>query len=371
MPRPQRSVSALLGILVAILAVALVTAALLPLRERVNSTTIALVQLVVIVVVATVFEARAALTASLLAAFSFNFFFLLPYYTLTISEPQNWVALFVFLAVAITVGHLSATSNRRRAEAERLYKELEDAFEKASIAEGLRRSEKLKTSLLDAVTHDFRTPLTSIKASVTMLIEDAHLGKSERSLDSHGRAELLEVINEETDRLNTFVESMVELARFQAGKTELRRSSATAEEIVVKAAKRAKSFRDGHKLKSRVEPSLPTMSVDSRYIVEAVYNLIQNAAKYSPPGTTIEIAASRHNNEIRFVVEDEGPGIPESERDSVFERFYRGGNEEKGLGMGLAIVRGIIEAHGGKIWVESGKKGTKFVFDLPSSENGR
>src|SRR5215468_6006752 len=164
--------SGYIGVFAAVLAIVLVTVLLLPLRETVNSTTIALVQLLVIVLVATFFRRWAALTASVLAAFSFNFFFLPPYGTLTIAEPQNWVALFVFLAVALTVGNLSAMSNRRRIEAERLYKELEEAFEIASEAEGLKRSEKLKTALLDAVSHDFRTPLTSIKASVTMLIDD-------------------------------------------------------------------------------------------------------------------------------------------------------------------------------------------------------
>lgn len=368
-----RSFRRLVGTAVAMVAVTLSTVLLVPIRESVNSTAIALILLLVVVLVATLFQRWAALTASILAALSFNYFFLPPYYTLTIDKPQDWVALFVFLAVAIAVGHLSATSNKRRAEAERLYKELEDAFERASEAEALKRSEKLKSSLLDAVTHDFRTPLTSIKASVTMLIEDVHLGKGKHALDSHGRAELLDVINQETDRLNSFVDSMVELARFQAGETELQRSFATAEEIVVKAANRARSVKDAHRLNSRVEPSLPRLSVDPRYVVEALYNLIQNAAKYSPPGTTIEIAASRYNDGIRFSIEDEGPGIPESERELVFERFYRSGpdkNKEKGLGMGLSIVRGIIEAHGGKIWIESGKRGARFVFDLPVASNG-
>jgi len=357
-----------------VLAIALVTVGLLPLRDSINTATVALIQLLVVVLVATFLRRRAAITASVLAALSFNFFFLPPYYTLSIYTAQDWVAMLVFLAVALMVGHLSAMSNRRRVEAERLYKELEDAFEKASHTEALKRSEKLKTSLLDAVTHDFRTPLTSIKASATMLIEDRHLAKNERTLDSHSRGELLDVINEETDKLNTFVESMVELARFEAGETELQRSAVTAEEIVVKAARRARSVRPTHKLESQVEPGLPTLSVDSRALVEAVYNLIDNAAKYSPAGTTIHIGAENEHGDVRFSVEDEGPGIPESERGSVFERFYRGGlgvAREKGLGMGLAIVRGIIEAHGGKIWVESGKRGARFVFDLPANSHGR
>ena len=366
-----RAYRRVIGVMVATVATAFTTIALVPLRNDINSTTIALVFLLVVVLVASVFQRWAALTAAILASLSFNYFFLPPLYTLTIAEPQNLVSLFVFLAVAVAVGHLSATANKRRTEAEHLYKELEDAFEVASEAEALKRGEKLKTSLLDAVTHDFRTPLTSIKASVTMLINDNQLERRERSLDQHSRSELLEVINEETDRLNTFVESMVELARFQAGDSDLRRSSVTAEEIVVKAAKRARELKPSHKLRSQVEPSLPPLSVDSRAIVEAVFNLIDNAAKYSPAGSTIEIGAGRNNGSVRFFVEDEGPGIPESDRESVFERFYRGSDGDRhGLGMGLAIVRGIIEAHGGEIWVESGRKGARFVFDLPARADG-
>jgi len=361
----------IVGVMVAIVAITFTTIVLVPLRETVNSTTIALAYLLVAVLVSTFFQRWAALTSAILAALAFNYFFLPPVYTLTIAEPQNLVALFVFLAVAVTVGHLSSTSNKRRAQAERLYKELEEAFDAASEAEALRRSEKLKTSLLDAVTHDFRTPLTSIKASVTMLIENNQLPREERNLDQHSRGEFLQVINEESDRLNTFVESMVELARFQAGDGGLERSSVAPEEVVLKAARRAKSIRPEHSLRSAIEPNLPEVSADSRALVEVLYNLVENAAKYSPAGTAIHIGAARHNGSVRFSIEDEGPGIPESERESVFERFYRGDKSDGGLGMGLAIVRGIIEAHGGRIWVESGKKGARFVFDLPAKTDGR
>ena len=360
----------IIGVMVAIVSMAFTTVVLVPLRDSVNSTAIALAYLVVAVLVSTFFQRWAALTSAILAALAFNYFFLPPYYTLTIAEPQNWVALFVFLAVAVTVGHLSSTANKRRSEAEHLYKELEEAFDAASEAEALRRSEKLKTSLLDAVTHDFRTPLTSIKAAVTMLIENNQLPKEERNLDQHSRGELLQVINEESDRLNTFVESMVELARFQSGDKGLNVSAVAPEELVIKAARRARSIQD-HKLRSEVEPDLPAVSVDSRAVVEALYNLVENAAKYSPAGSDIHIAAARHNGSVRFSIEDEGPGIPASERESVFERFYRGDKSGGGLGMGLAIVRGIIEAHGGRIWVESGQKGARFVFELPARSDGR
>jgi len=359
-----------LGTVSSMTGIGAITAALLPFRDDINETTVALAEILVVVLVATFFGWLSALFASLLAGLSLNYFFLPPYNALAISDPENLLAFGVFLAIAVTVGHLSATASKRRSEAERLYKDLEDAFEKASEAEALRRSEKLKTSLLDAVSHDFRTPLTSIKASVTMLIEDNQLPAQERNLDQHGRGELLQVIEEESDRLNTFVESMVELARFQAGDSKLHVAAVSPEEIVLKAARRARSIQS-HKLRSGIEPDLPAVSVDARAIVEALYNLIDNAAKYSPQGTPIEITAAKHNGTVRFAIEDEGPGIPEAERDTVFERFYRSNKSAGGLGMGLSIVRGIVEANGGKIWVEPGKKGARFVFELPAVANGR
>jgi K+-sensing histidine kinase KdpD len=372
MPYPLGRFSIAAVVALSLLAVSLATAVLWTLREQINPTTVALVELLVIVLIARVFEWRAALAASVAASLAFNYLFLPPYYTFHIAEPQNWIAFIVFVSVAATVGHLSSMSNRRREEAERLLQELESAFEKASEAEGLKRSEALKSALLDAVTHDFRTPLTSIKASVTMLIEDAQFKSSD--LDRHARNELLEVINEETDRLNTFVESMVEAARFQAGSELLTRIPASPEEIILKAARRSKSLKQTHNLRSMIEPDLPSLQVDSRSVVEALFNLIENAAKYAPEGTEITIAAARNNGGVRFSVEDEGRGVAEADRELVFERFYRDDrspNNKHGLGMGLAIVRGIIEAHGGRIWVEDGAKGARFVFDLPVNSNGQ
>jgi two-component system sensor histidine kinase KdpD len=370
MPLGQKGPRTLVPISLAVGAVVVVTLVLYLFRERANPATVALCYVLTIVVCAIAFESWAALAASLAASFGLNFFFLPPYYTLTIADPQNWITLFVFLTVAVAVGQLSARERRRAAEAERLYGELDAAFETASGAEAVRRSEKLKTALLDAVTHDMRTPLTSIKASVTMLIDENIRGPETAALDSRGRGELLEVINEETDRLNTFVESMVELAQIQSGQRKFARAAVLPEEIIVAAARRAKAIRSTHKLVSNVEPDLPKLNVDPRAMAEAVYDLLQNAAKYSPPGTTVLVSAARSGECVRFAVEDEGKGIPDAEREAVFERFYRSDDKSAGLGMGLAIVRGIVEGHGGKIWVESGKSGTRFVFDLPASDVG-
>src|SRR5215204_1998641 len=222
-------------------AVFLITAIPESVHTRVSSTTIALVLLLVILFSASFFGRNPALLASLAAMLSFNFFFLPPYGTWHIADSTNWVA---FILTAVTAGELSAYARRRADEAtrgkleiERLYSELQDAFEQASQAEALRQSEKLKSSLLDAVTHDLRTPLTSIKASVTTLLED----KKEKILDEEGHVEFLEIINEETDRLNEFIEGMVGLAKIEANALHIRKSWSELEEIINNALERAKN----------------------------------------------------------------------------------------------------------------------------------
>ena len=353
------------GYLSAVSGVVLITSALAPFREHINATTVALALLLVVLLIATIFGSRPALLASLLGVFCFNFFFLPPVYTLTIADPQNWIALFAFLAVAVTVGQLSAKVKKRAEEAERLYQELQRAFEKASRAEAFRQGEKLKSALLDAVTHDLKTPLTSIKASVTMLIEEQEQDSIHVTLEREGRGDLLEVINEETDRLNTFVESMVEMARLETGEMTWRKKQTSVEEIISNSLQRAESFTATHKIIVNEEKDLPPLSVDSKAISEVLYNLLDNAVKYSPADSTIEISVSRNGDKILFSVEDEGLGIIEENREKVFQKFYRANHNAKGFGMGLAIVRAIIEAHNGKIWIEDGKTGSRFIFGLP------
>ena len=218
--------------MLALSGLAILTAIMFALGNYVNPITVALVFLLFILFLATVFGSKPAVFASILAMLCFNYFFLPPFGTLTIADPQNWIALFAFFVVAITAGQLSAKAKRRAEEAERLYRELQEAFEKTSQAEALKQSEKLKSALLDAVTHDLRTPLTSIKASVTMLLEESQENDVHITLEPHGREELLEIINEETDRLNGFVESMVEVAQLETGDFHWRKTPTEVEEII-------------------------------------------------------------------------------------------------------------------------------------------
>ena len=151
-----------------------------------------------------------------------------------------------------------------------------------------------------------------------MLIEEHGQDPIHLTLEREGRGELLEVINEETDRLNDFIESMVELARIEAGEFNLRKISSEVEEILSNALQRAESLVANHRIIINAEENLPTISVDSKAIAEVVYNLLDNAAKYSPKNSTIEIRVKRAGDKIRFAVEDEGKGIAESEREKVF-----------------------------------------------------
>jgi two-component system sensor histidine kinase KdpD len=377
------------GYLVAASGIGVTTAVLKLFSSHVNATTVALALLLVVLLVATWYGARPAVAASLLGVLCFNHFFLPPFGTLTIAAPDNWIALFAFLVTAITVGQLSAHAKRRaeeadeaRQEIERLYEELRSAFERASHAEALKQSEKLKSALLDAVTHDIRTPLTSIKASVSTLLEELRattVNGEPAILDIEARKEMLEVIDEESDRLNRFVEGLIELARIEAGELHLRRRWGVLDEIVAIVLKRAEPLTRGHEVKVEIADDLPAVQVDPRAVAEVMFTLIDNAVKYSAAGTRIFIdARPAQDAMIQIAVEDQGQTIPRELRERVFDKFFRAtrdgdsgiNTKPKGTGMGLAVAKGIVEAHGGHIWIEDKSRGvgTRVVFTLPISD---
>ena len=376
----------LLGYFVAVVVIAAATAVLKVFGGHINPTTVALALLLLVLFVATAWGPKPAVLASILGVVCFNFFFLPPVGTFTIADPEDWVALFAFLITAITVGQLSSHAKRRaeeaneaRKEIERLYHELQDTFERSSQAKALKQSERLKSALLDAVTHDLRTPLTSIKASVTMLLDDqlaVSSGAAAERLGEDGRQEMLDVINEEADRLDRFIGSLMELARIEAGEMQLRRQPTPLNEIILAAMKRAEPRTRDHRIELWLDDELPAVNVDEPALAEAIYVLVDNAAKYSEPGSTIRVSAGSEpadEGSVRVVVEDEGKGIPPELRERVFDKFFRAmrdGDQRQpaGSGMGLAIAQGIIEAHGGRLWIEDGSegRGTKFVVALPT-----
>ncbi len=366
--------------LAAVFAILAATALLEIFHDRINPTTAALVLILIIFGAATFFGRNPALLSSLAAMLCFNYFFLPPVRTFTIADSQNIVAWAAFMLAAIVAGELSAYANRRAEESERqrteiakLYSELEAAFELASEAEALRRSEKLKSALLDAVTHDLRTPLTAIKASVTTLLESQN-EQEKFNLDAESRGEFLSVINEETDRLNDFIGDMVELARVEAGALNLRNEWSAVPEIIQAALCRAEPLLADFNIKILLEENLPLIRADSKALAQVLYNLLENAAKYSSEKPNVEISVKRDDGEnLVFAVADEGRGIAENLREKVFDKFFRinqavaEAHATRGTGLGLAIAKGIVEAHGGAISVGDGinQTGARFSFTVP------
>lgn len=324
-----------------------------------------------------------ALAGSTSAGLAFILYFLPPKGQL-IEDVNDWVAFITFTVTAVLVGELSARAERRQIEAEegrreieQLYQQLGAAFERASEAEAARRNEQLKAGLLDALTHNLRTPLTAIKAAVTALIGAPEPAPA-AGLTREGRHELLQVIDEESDRLNRFIEGLSVADRpdpTQASSVHQTRLDA----IVDDARRRATTLLRRHQVRTVIDPRISGLPVDPGAVTEVLYMLLDNASKYSPAGTTIDIeAVPDGEHQVCIAVSDEGPGIPESFRERVFEKFFRIPGREAvdprrgGIGLGLPIARRLVESQAGEIWVDApaAGRGTRIVLRLPGGGDG-
>ncbi len=236
------------------------------------------------------------------------------------------------------------------------------AIEKLSRAEAAHENERLRSALLDAVTHDFRTPLTSIKAAATGLA-------SEVQLDQQQRHELLSVIQEEADRLNRLIGEASEMAQLDAGQVQLHIELRNIQDALQLAMEESKPALASHPVSIALPPGLPKVRMDVHRMAEVLRHLLENAAKYAPAASPIHISAERVDRRVHLSVADEGPGIDDFEQSLIFEKFYRGRGQRsvQGTGMGLAIARAIVEAHGGTIDVTSQVgHGSVFTVTLPA-----
>jgi two-component system sensor histidine kinase KdpD len=455
-------------------AVALVTV-LYSVVLHVNPTTVALSYLIAILLLATAWGIVEATTASIVAVPCFNFFFLPPVGTLTIADPQNWVAFVAFLATAVIASQLSGRARQREIDAagrqrdlERLYAlsralllseggasvsgsiarhiaetfglkavglfdqrsdtvswagslelpaietQLRDVARRATMlrepagwvvvaiqlggapigslalmdaglsdtvlhsianlaaiglerarsqeatarAEAAQQSNELRATVLDALAHEFKTPLTSMKAAATDLLESAATSTRER--------ELVTIIDEDVDRFQALVTDAVQMLRIDAGNFTLHLDRHKLADIVATALRKFETRLDGHQLSKLVPESL-TVDADRELLGLALRQLLDNALKYSPPTSTIEIRA-QGNGAVEVVVHNSGSTISEREQARVVERFYRGAQARHipGTGMGLAIVQQIARAHGGTLTISSSPDaGTAFTLSLP------
>jgi len=452
---------------------------------HVNSTTVALTLLLAVLIVSTFWGLAVAVAMSIAAMLAFNYYFLPPVGTFTISDPQNWVALFAFLCVAVVASHLSTRAktkameaSARRREMEKLYTfsqkllesgnvirllnqipaQIVDVFEVCAAAlflaekekiynsgpsvpqldlhrlreavardealidaengvsftpvklglrpigslgisgavlsrhtieaigsliaiaveraraveqlgqtEAAREGERLRTALLDSITHNLRTPLTSIKASVTSLLSGTALGDTQRR-------EFLTIIDEESDRLNRLVGEASEMAQLDAGEVKLHLEPHTAAEMIESALAETRCSLGARSVRVDIPVRLPRVWVDLPRAREVLVHLLENANQYSPSDQPIAITAEQSGDFVVISVADRGNGIDDQELALVFDKFYRGEDQRyrvQGTGMGLPIAKAIVEAHGGTLSVTSQVgHGSVFSFTLPAERAG-
>lgn len=236
--------------------------------------------------------------------------------------------------------------------------ELDRAVEEHRVTS---ETNQLRAALFSSVTHDLRTPLASIKASVTSLLGDGiH--------DPAQQRELLETVLEETDRLNRLVGNIVDLARMRAGALVPAREPTAIDDVVESVLHRMKGTLSAVSVRTVIRPDLPEVMLDPVQIDQVLTNVLENAVRFSPAGGDLLVSIAAWRDGVQVRVTDQGPGIPVEERERVFEPFYRGdaGSGGGGSGLGLAISRAIVLAHGGRIRIEgSPSGGTALVFELP------
>jgi two-component system, OmpR family, sensor histidine kinase KdpD len=224
-------------------------------------------------------------------------------------------------------------------------------------AEALRRSDALKTALLRAVSHDLRSPLTAILASA-----DA-LASPRLALEEGDRLELAETIRGEAARLDRVVEQLLDLSRLEAGAAEPHRDLWHVDELVSQSLTGLGA--EAARVQVEIGPSTPPVEVDAAQVERVLANLIDNALHYSPSESTVVVRAEPGATELRLHVVDRGPGLPDEERDALFQPFRRGDAVKRGSGLGLSIARGFAEANGGRVWAQDDPAGGHLVLSLP------
>ncbi len=245
------------------------------------------------------------------------------------------------------------------------------ALERARLDEEIRgarldsEANEARAALFSSVTHDLRTPLASIKAGVSSLLQP------DVSYDAEQERDLLQTVLEETDRLNRLVGNILDLARVRARALEPAKTTTSLEDVIEAVLARMGPRLKGFSVRTILRPDLPDIPMDPVQIDQVMTNLIENAVRFSPPGGEILISVAPWRSAQRVRVADQGPGIPAEDRERVFEAFHRGeaGDGHTGTGLGLAIARAVIEAHGGRIWIEGAPGGgAAVVFDIPAGD---
>ncbi|HEY2054147.1 MAG TPA: ATP-binding protein [Solirubrobacterales bacterium] len=362
-----------LGILAAIVVVAIGSAVVGALETLAEPVSLGIVFIPGVLLIATVWGLWLGIGTAVLSALAFNFFYLPPLRELTINAQHDIVALVVFVIVAIASGTLAELARARAAESERRREEADRALEEAAAlaaerdrmreeaieAEALRRSDELKTSLLRAVSHDLRTPLTAIIAAAAAL--------DSPSVTALERHELSDAVVGEGQRLSRLVENLLDVSRLEAGAAEPHREPVEVADLLMAARESIGPY--GEQVRLSLDQDLPPLRADPTQLERAFANLLENAVVHGD-GQPVLVRSRLVGPRLVVRVVDRGPGIPENLRERIFEPFYRapGAASGGGSGLGLAIARGFIEANGGEVEVESlPGQGSSFVVTFAAS----
>jgi len=372
---PPTGGAPLLGIAVGAATVVVASACLVPVRTHVTRATPALVLVLAVVVAGVVGGSIAATSIALLSAAAYNLVFIPRYWTFKVSVADDWVALAVFLFVALAMGLLVAgQADRRRAAEQReaelrtLYEHLramaeerEQLAEEATRAQVLERVDEQRAALLRSVSHDLRTPLASIRAVATDLRDGT-------AYDDETRTELLETVCDEAERLDRIVANLLSLSRIEAGALTPDRQAVALDELVADRVRRLGGLFRQVRVQIEIPPDLSLVDGDYTQLDQVVTNLMENAARHAPPASIVRVSAEERNGMVELRVADEGIGVPDWERQRIFEPF-RKGEGSRSSGVGLAICKAIVEAHDGTIDVErTVGGGATFVVCLPMRE---
>ena len=354
--RPRNRTDAIVGLLASAGAVIFVSAAIAVLKRWMPVLSLGVLYLFAVLPVSVLWGLGLASAVSLASMLAFNWFFLPPTHTFQLRDGANWAVLAVYLATAVVVSALAARARRRAELAEAREREAAARAAAELEAEALRRSDTLKTALLHAVSHDLRSPLTAIVAAAS------GLSNPQVTLDDVDRHELVETIRIEAERLDRLVGNLLDLSRLRAGVAVPHPELWTIDDLVARALEELGPRGDRVQVSFDVET--PPVEVDAAHLERVLVNLLDNALKFSPPESAVELRVTTRNENIVVHVVDDGPGLDHLE--DVFEPFQSAGLNH-GAGLGLAIARGFAEANGGRVWAEDAIRGAHLVLELPSA----
>jgi two-component system sensor histidine kinase KdpD len=339
-------VKATQGYLASILLVAGASLVCAFVRAHLVPTNMVMVYLLAVVMAAIWLGLRPAIATAFLSVLAFDYFFVPPYFTLDVADKDYLVTFIGLFLVGVIISSLVAKVREHSEERDRLSRQAEQA-------RLLQARENLERALLTSISHDLRTPLVSVTGALSALKDEGE------RLNPLARRELLETAFGEAERLNRFVGNLLDMTRIEAGAIRLNLEPCDVQELVGCALAAMEKRLAAREVKVVLDAGLPLVSLDMVLMNQVLINLLENADKYAPRGSSIEISAAAVADRLTLVVADRGPGVPEAELTRLFDKFYRIQVPEKagGTGLGLSICKGFVEAHGGSIRGENREGG--------------